>query len=196
MTQMTWNPGVASTKSLAARGTQIHMTKNTLQDTKTHIRSLEAPWAKSPPAGCERVTMWHVLCRKKKITWGRMAYHHQHKSSPGSKEPMELTNTCASWRKQRASKEGSRLAGWSWHFELGEIHQIFGIGWVDICRYTSRILKKYWKWWVLHQLVVSENGGFKPQIRTMMIIHGKWGHPIFRQNLDNQVWDTLGRYRL
>lgn len=41
--------------------TQIHMTKNTLQDTKTHIRSLE--------------------------------------------EPMELTNTCASWRKQRASKE-------------------------------------------------------------------------------------------
>jgi len=40
---------------------QIRMTKNTLHDTKTHLRSLE--------------------------------------------EPMELTNTCASWRKQRASKE-------------------------------------------------------------------------------------------
>ena len=40
---------------MIARGTQIHMTKNTLQDTKTHIRSLEAPlaqpWQVRAPSG-------------------------------------------------------------------------------------------------------------------------------------------------
>jgi len=46
----------------------------------------------------------HVLCRRcpefSDQVWG-------------SKEPMELTNTCASWRKQRASKESQwPKVGW------------------------------------------------------------------------------------